>query len=124
MRRGARPVRTVRGGASHTCVLLKGGSVRCWGSAIPSGYGNLEVISDDEIPASVGTVDIGALTTQLSAGGSHTCGLLQNDLNRCWGYGSGGRLGYGNQDDTGGYGNVENIGDDEIPASAGDVPYR
>ena len=32
---------------------------------------------------------------------------------RCWGYAAEGRLGYGN---------LENIGDDETPASVGDVP--
>jgi hypothetical protein len=31
----------------------------------------------------------------------------------CWGHGTYGRLGYGNDDD---------IGDDETPAEAGDVP--
>ena len=42
----------------------------------------------------------------------HTCALLDNGRVRCWGNGYWGQLGYGNTND---------IGDDEAPASAGDV---
>jgi alpha-tubulin suppressor-like RCC1 family protein len=52
---------------------------------------------------------------QLTAGGHHTCASLETGAVRCWGHGAHGRLGYGNTSD---------IGDDETPASAGDVPYR
>src|SRR3954471_23525983 len=45
-------------------------------------------------------------------GGRHTCALLSNGAVRCWGYGLNGELGYGNSKD---------IGDNETPASAGDV---
>ena len=42
-----------------------------------------------------------------------TCVVLDTGKIRCWGVGMYGALGYGN---------TENIGDDEPPASAGDVP--
>jgi hypothetical protein len=43
----------------------------------------------------------------------HTCALLDTGAVRCWGYGDDGKLGYGNTSD---------IGDDEVPALAGNVP--
>src|SRR5690606_38484965 len=101
-------------GSDHTCAVLKGGWVRCWGSnsAGRLGYGNTNTIGDDEAPASAGDVNVGGPVTQLVAGGKHTCALLENGRVRCWGEGHYAQLGYGNTND---------IGDDEHPASAGDV---
>jgi len=49
----------------------------------------------------------------IAAGGAHTCALIENGRVRCWGHAVAGQLGYGN---------LEDIGDDETPASAGDLP--
>jgi alpha-tubulin suppressor-like RCC1 family protein len=98
----------------HTCALLLGGTVRCWGWGGwgELGYGDTKNIGDDETPASVGDVDVGGTVTQIAAGSEMTCALLSTGAVRCWGVGGSGGLGYGNQFD---------IGDDETPASAGDV---
>ncbi|MCG8423933.1 MAG: hypothetical protein MJE77_39055 [Proteobacteria bacterium] len=48
----------------------------------------------------------------LSAGAEHTCAALSNGTMRCWGRNQGGQLGYGD--------NV-NIGEDEFPASVGQL---
>ena len=100
-------------GASHTCARLNTG-VRCWGSGVDGqlGYGNIDVIGENETPASAGNVDVGGVVVELSAGSFHTCALLLGGKVRCWGAGGGGKLGYGN---------VEVIGDDESPSAAGDV---
>lgn len=47
-------------GAAHTCALLEGGSVRCWGRGESGrlGYANGDNVGDDEVPASVGGVAI------------------------------------------------------------------
>ncbi|MEJ2539095.1 MAG: chromosome condensation regulator, partial [Gemmatimonadota bacterium] len=110
---GGRVTRIAAGG-NHTCALLDNGAVRCWGAGLLGqlGYGATEQIGDDETPASVGDVDIGGPATQVSVGGGHTCALLAGGAVRCWGDGSGGRLGYGD---------TRSIGDDETPATAGDV---
>jgi len=102
---------SVTTGASHTCALLNTGSVRCWGEgrAGQLGYGNHYKIGDDETPASAGNVNVGGTVSQISAGREHTCALLSTGAVRCWGAG---QLGYGNTD---------HVGDDETPASAGDV---
>ena len=103
-------------GFSHTCALLNTGKVRCWGDGEYGqlGYGNENDIGDDngETPASAGDVNVGGTVTQISLGSYHTCALLNTGNVRCWGWGSLGRLGYGNETD---------IGDDETPADAGDV---
>jgi alpha-tubulin suppressor-like RCC1 family protein len=99
----------------HTCALIVGGRVRCWGRGDTGalGYGNLDTIGDDETPASVGDVEVGGTTVALIGGKPTMCALLDTGTLRCWGSGEAGRLGYGN---------VDVIGDDETPASVGDVP--
>ena len=77
------------------------------------GYGNLDYVGDDETPPSAGDVDVGGTVVQVSAAERHTCVVLEGGTVRCWGDAGGGKLGYGNEND---------IGDDETPASAGDVP--
>ena len=108
------PVLQVSAGSYHTCAVLAGGGVRCWGrnDQFQLGVGSSETIGDDELPASVPPVEVGGVATQVAAGFAHTCVLLATGKVRCWGEGSGGRLGYGN---------TRTIGDDESPASAGDV---
>ncbi|HWB69799.1 MAG TPA: hypothetical protein VG518_07460, partial [Solirubrobacterales bacterium] len=103
-------------GGVHSCALLDDGSVRCWGYNAYGqlGYANTENVGDNETPGSVGPVNLGAgrRATAISAGGMHTCALLDNGNVKCWGRGLLGQLGYGN---------TENIGDNETPAAAGAV---
>ncbi|MGB1015259.1 MAG: hypothetical protein ACPG4T_14080 [Nannocystaceae bacterium] len=97
-------------GGTHSCAVLKGGKVTCWGDASSGqlGYGNTERIGDNETPASAGTIDLGGVATQVATGDSHTCALIDDGSVRCWGNGERGRLGHGS---TG------SIGDDEHPSS-------
>jgi alpha-tubulin suppressor-like RCC1 family protein len=100
-------------GSSHSCALLSGGQTRCWGLGNDGalGYGNETSIGDNETPASAGNVNVGALVVGLSVGG-YSCALLGGGGVRCWGKNNKGQLGYGNTDD---------LGDNEIPAVAGDI---
>ena len=104
------------GGGYHTCAILDNGKVRCWGEGGQGqlGYGNRKDIGDNESPASVGPVKLGASrkAVAISAGYGHTCALLDNGKVRCWGAPSDGQLGYGN---------TKRIGDDESPASVAPV---
>jgi alpha-tubulin suppressor-like RCC1 family protein len=106
----------ISSGDYHTCALLDNGRVRCWGLGGNGrlGYGNTNQIGDNETPGSVGPVGLGAgrRAVAISAGGDHTCALLDNGRVRCWGSGANGRLGYGNTND---------IGDNETPGSVGPV---
>ncbi|MDQ3716609.1 MAG: hypothetical protein M3381_11445 [Actinomycetota bacterium] len=103
-------------GQHHSCAMLAGGDVRCWGYGAEGqlGYASTQNVGDDEPPGSVGPVDLGQgrTATAISAGGLHTCAILDDRSVRCWGLGVGGRLGYGN---------TQNVGDDETPGSAGPV---
>ena len=103
-------------GGAQTCTVFDNRTVRCWGSGANGrlGYGNLNDIGDTEAPATVGVVDLGAGrgTIAISSGGSHNCALLDTRQVRCWGLGGNGRLGYGNEND---------IGDNETPGTAGPV---
>ena len=99
-------------GRNHSCAVLAGDRVRCWGYGAEGqlGYANTATIGDDEAPGSVGPVQLGTgrTATAISAGGFHTCALLDDGSVRCWGYGRNGRLGYAN---------LDNVGDDESPGS-------
>jgi cysteine-rich repeat protein len=104
----------VETGAEHTCVRTRTGAVRCWGRGQFGrlGYGNSDDIGDDELASSAGDIDLGGPAIDISAGGFHTCAVLEGGAVRCWGRSDFGQLGYANTD---------SVGDDETPASAGDV---
>ncbi|MEM9490544.1 MAG: RTX toxin, partial [Myxococcota bacterium] len=101
-------------GGYHNCALRSDGAVLCWGGNWfgQLGYGNIDHIGDNELPAASGPVAVGAAVVQLSAGVYHTCALTDSGAARCWGRNDHGQLGYGVSG---------NIGDDELPDSAGDV---
>lgn len=99
----------VYAGGAHTCALV-GSYVRCWGlgSSGQLGHMNTKSVGDDEEPTYINDVDVGAEVEQLALGESHTCALLKDGQGvKCWGLGAEGQLGYGD---------TENVGDDEAPA--------
>src|SRR5690606_34593463 len=77
-------------GDAHTCVLLEGGAVRCWGLGANGrlGSGSSASIGDDEPAGAAPAVDVGGRATAISAGEAHTCALLDAGAIRCWGRGS------------------------------------
>lgn len=105
---------SISAGGDHSCAVVQNGGIHCWGDSWAGqlGYGNIDAIGDDEPPSVAGPVAVGRVVKQVATGSNHTCALLDDGSVRCWGQGSGGRLGYGNTDD---------VGDNETPASAGVV---
>jgi alpha-tubulin suppressor-like RCC1 family protein len=103
-------VREVSVAEEHTCVLLDTGAVRCWGKGDEGrlGYGNTRWVGKEDHPAGAGDVPVGGPVKQISTGLRHTCALLESGGVRCWGFGGTGLLGYGNRED---------VGDDETPLS-------
>lgn len=89
---------SVSAGAYHTCALVLGGQVACWGFESNGQLGN-GVIADAGLAA---PVLVGGITnaTQISAGGFHTCALLSDHTIKCWGYNNVGQLGNGSLDDS------------------------
>jgi len=109
-----RKARAVALGEKHACAILDNARVRCWGDGSGGrlGYGNPDTIGDNELPSSVGPLDLGGKARAIAAGEFHTCAILASGKVRCWGSGAGGRLGYGNEND---------IGDNEAPGSVAPV---
>lgn len=101
-------------GSNHTCVLLNSGFVRCWGANTYGqlGYNTTESVGDGEAVASYGYVNLGGNAVKVVAGYEHTCALMDTKKVRCWGRNNYGQLGYGN---------TQNVGDNENPFSKGDV---
>ena len=81
----------VSAGEAHTCAVVSGGSLKCWGYGISDQLGNGST-SSQSTPVSVSGI---STATSVSAGGSHTCAVLSGGTVSCWGRGSLGRLGNG-----------------------------
>ena len=82
------------GGASftsHTCALLRNGTIYCWGG---DGDGQLGNGGHFRSPTAVRVKGI-STAVQVSAGLRHSCALLAGGTVRCWGMGSMGQLGNG-----------------------------
>jgi alpha-tubulin suppressor-like RCC1 family protein len=92
---GGPPVVALEAGSDHTCAILTGGAVHCWGQAEGLGYDGLEDIGDDETPDKLGDLSLGEPIVALAAGSKHTCALTAEGAVRCWGVGAYGALGYG-----------------------------
>ncbi len=118
-----RTATAITAGNGHTCALLDDATVKCWGGG---GNGRLGQGNTDEIgngPGEMGDnlppVDLGAgrTATAVSAGGSHTCALLDDGTVKCWGRGQDGQLGQGDNDSIGGA--AGEMGDDLAPIDLG-----
>ncbi|XRB20464.1 EGF-like domain-containing protein [Pseudoscourfieldia marina] len=92
---------------STTCAILDNDKAKCWGSNYygQSGYGDTNRRGDgpNEMGDNLPYVDLGTGRTvkQISAGGSHTCAILDNDKVKCWGSNYAGALGYGDTNNRG-----------------------
>ncbi len=92
----------IKAGPYHTCALLEGGRLLCWGK---NEYGQIGDGTDDyfkPLPAQVWLLDRGVRNFAL--GQYHTCAVMDSGIAKCWGSDHWGMLG----DDDGG-------GDQSIP---------
>jgi alpha-tubulin suppressor-like RCC1 family protein len=99
-------------GQLHTCAILDTNQVKCWGyNAVGQlGQGDTLVRGRDDNseetggmgdalpPVNLGT---GRTAKALTAGGTHTCAILDTNQVKCWGHGYKGALGYGDEGDRG-----------------------
>ena len=76
---------------NHTCTVLSGGTVKCWGYGNYGRLGNGST-SNQSTPVSVSSI---STATSVSAGTTHSCAVLSGGTVKCWGYGSYGQLGNG-----------------------------
>lgn len=80
-------------GNEHTCALVSGGAVWCWGY---NDYGEIGNGTSGHYGAAPATaIASGAQAIASSAGARHNCALVSGGGVKCWGYNSGGQLGDG-----------------------------
>ncbi len=85
-------VRGVNTGVDHTCGVLAGGQVYCWGKNTLGQLGN-GMTTDQAVP--VQATGLGGVES-VAVGGAHSCVLLQGSGEiQCWGAGGQGQLGMG-----------------------------
>lgn len=97
----------IAAGGAHTCAVLEGGSVKCWGWQYYGQLGNGETVTgtpiskqNERVPATVLVADPGGTTVPLTnavaivAGESHSCAVLSDGLMKCWGRNQWGQLGH------------------------------
>jgi alpha-tubulin suppressor-like RCC1 family protein len=90
----ARPVTgatSVSAGGTLTCILLGGGSVKCWGYNFDGELGNSTMVNSST-PVSIGGIN-GAIA--VNSGYKHTCVVFPGGTVSCWGYNQTGALGNG-----------------------------
>jgi alpha-tubulin suppressor-like RCC1 family protein len=106
-----RTATSITAGSNHVCALLDDATVKCWGRNLSGqlGRGNTTNIGDiaNEMGDNLLAVNLGTghTATAISAGGDHTCAILDDATLKCWGDNHNGKLGLGdtqNRGDQGG----------------------
>ncbi len=114
-----RSVKQITAGFTHTCALLDGGEVKCWGKNASGELGYGDTLQRGDGPGEMGNnlavVSIGTNKSvkQVSAGHSMTCALLDDAKTKCWGLNFYGNLGQGH---TASIGNQASSMGDQLPA--------
>ncbi len=88
---------TLASGARHTCVIVGGGAIKCWGNNSHGQLGN-----GTTSPASLTAVDVIGIASAsaLAAGSEHTCAISVGGGVKCWGANDKGQLGDGTTTDS------------------------
>lgn len=100
---------------AHSCALLSGGRVKCWGQNSEGELGLGDVQTRGDQPNQMGkdlpAVDLGTgvTATALAGGFFSTCALLSDGHIKCWGFNNAGQLGLGDTKDRGS--TLEEMGD-------------
>jgi alpha-tubulin suppressor-like RCC1 family protein len=81
----------VSAGQDHTCAVLVGGTVSCWGDNSGGELGTGTAVDSTVAVAVAGLTG----ATYVAAGGSHTCAIVGGGEVRCWGTNDAGQLGDG-----------------------------
>ena len=86
-------VTAIAAGRSHSCALLVGGDLRCWGANLSGQLGD-DTGADSPSPVRP-NLDPRLKVIALAAGGDVTCAITDDHFLHCWGDNAGGQLGDG-----------------------------
>lgn len=89
-------IQSISAGNNHTCAVTTGGALKCWGEGDFGQIGNGNTINHYD-PQPVANMASGVIS--VSAGGNHTCALMEVGWARCWGLNLSGQLGDGTQEE-------------------------
>ena len=87
----------IAAGWSHTCAILDDGTVSCWGSNYWGQLGD-GTTTDRLTPTQTVSLGTDRTAVAISAGGTHTCAILDDGSVSCWGSNYFGSLGTGSND--------------------------
>mgnify|MGYP001453828355 CR=1 FL=1 len=104
--------RLIAAGDNHSCAVGAAGGVKCWGqgSSGQLGNGDNSPVGDkpDEMGVALDVVDLGVNrdgnpfeATEVAAGSNHSCAVGDAGGVKCWGAGSSGQLGNGDNSAVG-----------------------
>jgi alpha-tubulin suppressor-like RCC1 family protein len=92
----------IAAGGYHTCAILTGGALKCWGEnrdvcALGIGEGGDRGDEAGEMGDALPKVDLGTgrSAKAVAAGVGYTCAILDNDAVKCWGHSQSGQAGLG-----------------------------
>ena len=86
---------SVTAGERYSCAVLNTGQVACWGSNFYGQLGSATNSGTDAanpVPSPVG-LPAGTSAVAVTAGGDHTCAVLNTGQVACWGQNIAGQLG-------------------------------
>jgi alpha-tubulin suppressor-like RCC1 family protein len=79
-------------GSFHSCAIMTGGAVKCWGDNMSGQLGNGST-SDSNVPTDV--VGLSAGVVNVGSGAEHSCAVTVRGAVKCWGWNNIGQLGDG-----------------------------
>ena len=85
-------VSVISAAGTSTCAVLADGSAWCWGSDVAGELGNGAPLAQSRTPVRV-ALPPGRRATTVSAGGGHSCAILDDGTASCWGANNFGQLG-------------------------------
>jgi alpha-tubulin suppressor-like RCC1 family protein len=101
LRLRGRAVLELAAGDDHTCALLEGGALKCWGRNAAGQLGLGDLANRGDGPGQMGDhlteVQLGGPVIAVAAGAAHTCAVTDDGAVRCWGAGDAGQLGLGSE---------------------------